>query len=1132
VQKTRDGWAYSASDLTDFLACRRLTRLDRALALGETGPPPERGEERELLARKGDEHETRWLRRLEEEGRQVTEIPDARGWVERLAAAQATREAMAAGAEVIYQGVLLDGRWNGVADFLVRVPGETALGPFGYEPHDTKLGRHARPSYLVQLGLYAEAVGSVQGTSPERVHVILGDDSVETFTVAEFAAYVRRLKERFLPVADREVYPVYPDRVAHCRRCEWLERCDAQRAADDHLSLVAGMRWTQIPRLRSAGVTTLAGLARLAPGTEVPRMHPDTVERLAAQARLQVEGRATGVHRYELLPPRPGAGLTLLPPPSPGDLFFDMEGDPFAEGGGGLEYLFGVAFAEDGATGYRAFWAHTRDEERRALEELVDSIGARRGEDPGLHVYHYAPYEETALKRLAAEHGTREDAVDDLLREGVLVDLYAVVRGTMRHSLDRYGLKAVETFYLDGRDAEVTDAGGSIVAYERYLDDGDQAQLDAIEAYNREDCLSTLALRDWLLELRDEAEREFGVPIPWRASREAPRPEARLEADARVAGLESALMERPDAVSHLLARLLHYHRREARPAWWEWFHRQGLSPEELVDDGEALGDLTPAPDIPDGTAGHSSVLALRFPLQDHNLRRGEVVDPLNETREYIEDIREPTDDQPGIVRIRRGPTRTGDALPRALGPSQPLDVRAQREAIERVARSAVTGDGRYPAVADLLAAAPPRVLGVPQGTPLQHGHVDPAEVATIVASLDRSALVVQGPPGSGKTWTGARIIVSLLRAGRRVGVAATSHKAIHNLLDAVEHCAQERGVVFQGRKKSTGNNPESHYEGRFITSTTEAGAFPPPGDVLLMAGTAYLFARPELDQELDVLVIDEAGQVSLADAVAMGTAARSIVLLGDPMQLAHVSRGIHPEGSGASVLAHMLGDDQTVPPDRGIFLDRSYRMHPAICEFVSEIAYEGRLQPGPGCERQRVDSAGLSGGGLRFLPVEHEGHARSSPEEAARVAQEVRTLLAGGTVSAADGTTRPLEPGDILVVAPYNAQVQCLRAVLPPGVEPGTVDRFQGREAAVVFFTMATSSPELVPRTLDFLFSRNRLNVAVSRARCLAVLAASERLLDVDCRTVEQVRLVNALCRFVELAEPLPVAAALAPAPV
>ncbi len=1130
MQKTPDGWAFSASDLTNFLACHRLTRLDRALALGEIGPPPERDEERELVARKGDEHEAHWLQRLREDGREVVEIADARGWDERLAAAQVTRDAMAAGAEVIYQGVLVDGQWNGVADFLVRVPGETALGSFGYEPYDTKLARRVRPSHLVQLGLYAEAVASVQGVLPERVHVILGTDAVETFAVSEFAAYLRRLKERFLPLALAEVRPVYPDRVAHCRRCEWLERCDAQRAADDHLSLVAGMRRNQIARLRGVGVTTLAELGRLPPATEVPRMHPDTVARLAGQARMQAEGRATGVHRYELLPPRPGSGLTLLPSPSPGDLFFDMEGDPFADGG--LEYLFGVAFGEDGAIGYRAFWAHSRDEERRAFEKFVDFVGARRAEDPGLHVYHYAPYEETALKRLAAEHGTREDAVDDLLREGVLVDLYAVVRGTLRHSLDRYGLKAVETFYLDGRDAEVTDAGGSIVAYERFLQEGDRTLLDAIEEYNREDCVSTLALRDWLLARRDEAEIEFGAPIAWRATREAPRSEARLESDAETAALEAALMAEPDAPAHLLARLLHYHRREARPAWWEWFRRQELSPEELVEDGEALGDLTPAPDIPLETVGHSTVFALRFPAQDHNLRRGDVVDPLHDAREYVEEIREPTDDQPGLVRIKRGPTRTGEPLPRALGPPQPFDDRFQREAIARVARSTVAGDGRYPAVADLLAAAPPRVLGMAPGTPLQRGHVDPAEVGRIVASLDRSALVVQGPPGSGKTWTGARVIVGLLRAGRRVGVAATSHKAIHNLLDAVEQCAQESGVVFQGRKKSTGGNPESHYEGRFISSTTEPGAFPPAADVLLVAGTAYLFARPELDQTLDVLVIDEAGQVSLADAVAMGTAARNVVLLGDPMQLAHVSQGIHPEGSGASVLAHMLGDDQTVPPDRGVFLDRSYRMHPAICGFVSEIAYEGRLEPGPGCERQRVDSAGLSGGGLRYIPVEHEGHARSAPEEATRVAQEVRTLLAGGTVTAADGTTRPLEPADILVVAPYNAQVQCLRAALPAGVEAGTVDRFQGREAAVVFFSMATSSPDLVPRTLDFLFSRNRLNVAVSRARCLAVLVASERLLDVDCRTVEQVRLVNALCRFVELAEPVATGRALAPAPV
>jgi uncharacterized protein len=285
--------------------------------------------------------------------------------------------------------------------------------------------------------------------------------------------------------------------------------------------------------------------------------------------------------------------------------------------------------------------------------------------------------------------------------------------------------------------------------------------------------------------------------------------------------------------------------------------------------------------------------------------------------------------------------------------------------------------------------------------------------------------------------------------------------------------------------------------------------------VLLLAGTAWLFSREDMAGVVDTLFVDEAGQVSLADALALGTCARNVVLLGDPQQLGQVSQGIHPEGASASVLEHLLGGDDTVSADRGLFLSRTWRMHPDVCRFISETSYEGRLHAVPACERQRIDSSGLSGTGLRWLPVEHEGNRGSSVEEADRIAAELE-LLVGATFTDRDGRERRLGWDDILVVTPYNAQVRCLRARLGPHARIGTVDKFQGQEAPVVFFSMATSSGDDLPRNLEFLFSRNRLNVAISRAQSLAVLVASPELLEIRCRTIEQMRMVNALCRFVE----------------
>jgi hypothetical protein len=378
---------------------------------------------------------------------------------------------------------------------------------------------------------------------------------------------------------------------------------------------------------------------------------------------------------------------------------------------------------------------------------------------------------------------------------------------------------------------------------------------------------------------------------------------------------------------------------------------------------------------------------------------------------------------------------------------------------------------------------------------------------------------VQGPPGSGKTWTAARVIVALIKAGVRVGVAATSHKAIHKLLDDIEDAAAEPPFSFRGLKKSTGDNPDSHYDSAHIASCKDNNAFPGDRDEhQLLAGTPWLWAREQMRDAVDVLFVDEAGQVALADALAISHAAKSTVLLGDPQQLAHISQGVHPRSSGCSVLQHLLGDAQTVSADRGVFLDLTYRMHPDVCRFVSEAMYEGRLASARGRERQTIESPGLSGAGSRMLFVEHSDNRQRAPEESERVAAEVQRLLAEGRFTDVDGNERPLTLDDILIVAPYNMQVRCLHDHLPRGARVGTVDKFQGQQAPVVFFSMTSSSGEDVPRGMDFLFSRNRLNVAVSRAQAMSVVVCSPSLLWARCNSVEQMRLVNALCRFAETA--------------
>jgi predicted RecB family nuclease len=1176
---------FSATDLINHLECPHLTRLNIEVALGQAELEQSRSDTTSLVARKGDEHERSHLAQLIEEGREVVKIESglgqsglgqsgadqdgasqggvnqsapsqneacqsAPGLEETRRGARGTVAAMRAGAETIYQGVLFDGvRWRGYSDFLHRVERPSKLGNFSYEVADTKLALRVKPYFLLQLCFYSELVGAIQGVQPARMHVVLGTRESRAFRVAEFAAYYRSVKRGFEAVVDAGPSNTYPDPVEHCGLCRWQEHCATRREADDHLSLVARIQRSQRNRLAERGIATVTQLAAAEPADRPPRIGAAAFESLRAHARLTLSQRASGEPRYEPQAPEDGCGFARLPRPSVGDLFFDIEGDPFFDNG--LEYLFGCVaidinknnknpldrMAQNGQSQFQVFWATDRATEKLAFEAFVDFAIERLERYPDMHIYHYAPYEASAIKRLMGLHGTREDEVDRLLRGEVLVDLYAVVRQGVRVGQPNYSIKSIEAFYRDKRETDVADGGDSIVAFERFLETRDGALLEGIERYNEDDCRSTQLLRDWLLARRDET---FGREIPWKPApgnvRE-PDQESQEELDqlqsALLAGAPDDGAERDDThdARWLMAQLLDYHRREAKPAWWRYFERLDADQEQLTEvDSEALGSIAPVAEIePIALPAPSQSLlhTLRFPPQDHKVKVGGFVDPASQKVVQVESI----DNAAGTLRIARAAKRSGEPLPRALIPGGPYNTRVQRAALRRlaediVARGLDAEDGhsagaRYGALRQILRRALPFTSACARGEELQTGSFDLEDAEQIARGLNDSYLFIQGPPGSGKTYTGAQLILDLIAQGHRVGVAGASHAAIHNLLAEVERHAPP-GEPFRGLKKC-GDGDGTRYESArgLIANSKENADFAggsSGGEHELVAGTAWLFCAEELDATLDYLVIDEAGQISLADALAIGTCARNVILLGDPQQLAQVGQGVHPPGAGASVLEHLLGEDTTIPRERGLFIDQTRRMHPDVCRFVSAAIYEDRLESFADCAGQRVDAPGaLTGTGVRYVPVAHEGNTRESVEEAERIRGLVEGLLRG-EYRRMDGTRGAIGAEDVMVVAPYNAQVSCLRERLPDGVRVGTVDKFQGQEAAVCFFSMATSSGEGMPRNLEFLFSRNRLNVAVSRARCLAVLVCSPGLLEVRCRDAEQMRLVNALCLFGEMA--------------
>lgn len=1116
MQRLDGAMVFSATDLNNFLECRRLAELEELVARRVLQRPEREDERSELVRRKGDEHEARYLRALEDAGVAVARIARAPRSLAGFHEAEAqTRAAMQSGAQVIYQATFFDGAFLGHADFLRRVERPSDLGHWSYEVIDTKLALETKPYFLLQLCNYSAHLERLQGVAPLHGYVVSGNGEERAFAIAQYAAYYRHVKHAFLhcvaEAAKRDEARTYPLRRSHCTYCAWDDACRAKRRADDHLSLVAWMRRDQIARFEAAGITTVARLAEASDDARPQGMNPETFVRLRRQAALQCAAR-DGTARYEVLPLHPGAGFALLPPPDDGDVFFDMEGDPLYEPGRSLEYLFGIWCPREDPP-FRAFWGLDRAHEKLAFEAFVDDIVARRKRSPAMHVYHYANYEKAALRRLAQQHATREDAVDDLLRAEVFVDLYAVARQALAISEESYSIKRFEQFYGLERATHTKRGDDSIVMFEQWLLSHDDEVLHDIERYNADDCRSTYLLREWLLERREERARERGELIPFRDRKEVPAtPEAETNA-------------LPSVDDPLLEALLAYHRREAKPVWWAFFDRCENADDLLEFDREAIGGLRLLRDVAPRPEKRSMVYSYHLPPQRYKLGVGDkVCDPATHQPKSIGVIHA-IDDERGVLELKSTMPHERALALNALVPGGPVNTEVQQEALARIARAAAEGtlESQYRAVADMLERRPSRMRGGTPGATLQPEHVSAEAVSALVAAIDSSYLFIQGPPGTGKTTVAAAAIADLLQAGKRVGIVSTGHKAIHHLLHKVEAVMRERRAHFRGRYKHS-DNAHSIYISREREPAVEScgsNADFATLDFDLAAGTAWLFTRPELCGAFDYLFIDEAGQVALADALAVSACAQNVVLLGDPAQLAQVSQGTHPHGADCSVLEHLLGDHATIPPDRGIFLDRSYRMHPDICAFISDVLYDGRLSAAPATRNHRVESPGLRGSGLRYVPIEHEGNAAESLEEAEYIATQI-ALLRAGTVSDDDGIARPLLESDIIVVTPYNAQRRRIERTLRAAgfeIAVGTVDRFQGQEAAVVFYSMATSSGDDIPRDLNFIFEQNRLNVAVSRARALSIVVGSPRLLDVSCTTIEQMTMLNVLCAYVERAQ-------------
>ena len=1109
---------YSPSDLAAHASCKHLTQLNKQCARGEIGAPDvHTNKVLNMLREKGKEFEGKHLEKLKMEGKGIVEI----GYDDPQAELK-TLNAMKKGVDVIYQACLKEeGRWNGWADFLMKIKRPSKLGEWSYEVWDTKLANETKAGTILQIGLYTERIARIQGVTPEYMGVIKPEGK-ERYRCDEYAAYIRLVK-RNLEDAIVKDYETYPNALSHCDICRWWKTCNKVRRDDDHLTFVAGMGKSQMKEFQSNEVNSLTNLAELS--FPVPfdptRGSKETYNRLREQARIQNESRLDGKRPiHETLELIEGKGLYKLPEPSKNDIYLDFEGDRMVEPDG-LEYMLGYVHKEV----YHALWAKNEKDEKDIFEKFVDFAYSLKQSDPSLHIYHYAPYEVTALKRLMGKYASRENEIDTLLRSKTFVDLYTVVRQSVRASVEKYSIKDLEVFFGYDRKMDLRELSSHKSQLELLLQTGNIDKLDniskeAVQLYNQDDCESLMKLQSWLEGIRSDLVMQgstitrpigdngaAGENITVHQQRIQPIMEALLN---DVPPLKSERTKGQQG-KYILAHMLDWYRRENKSFWWELFRLRELPPDELLDERKAISHLKFTGNrVPDK---RSVIDTYNFPPQECDLRLGSILE--DQEGLSVGEIQE-IDMDACIVKIKKGPSRMDLPHPISVMSMENINSSSKEESIIRLAEWVMdngmdSNAEKYSAARQMLINTPPSLSEA-----LTNTQDSLERTYDMVAKLNHSYLPIQGPPGSGKSFTASHLILRLAQQGKKIGITALSHKVITNLLSQVHKRSTESKfeILMIQKTERNSQNPAPWTVCNDNTTITSA-----LNNLNVIAGTTFMWSKPDFSNSVDYLFVDEAGQLSLIDTLAVSHCCSNIVLLGDPQQLKQPQQGVHPDGTEVSALEHVLQGNKTISEGQGIFLEETWRMHPSINAFVSELFYENRLKSRNHLEQQKLIGSRFDGSGLCLELVEHYGNTSSSAEEVIRVVKIVNELCAGNVRFVnQSGEESILTSREIKIISPYNAQVNALMKCLP-NFDIGTVDKFQGQEAPVIIYSVATSGIEEAPRGMDFLFSPNRFNVAVSRARARFIMVANAGIFDAECKSPLQIKLANAFCRFKEFSE-------------
>ena len=921
---------FSPSDLIRYLESPFASWMDRydLENPGQFNRDP-LTEDAQLVINMGIEHEAAILNEFRANSK-VTEM----NTLDEESPETTVLDAISARVPVIYQAKLEHENFAGYADFII-LDDESGL----YQIWDTKLARSIKPYYVVQLCCYSEMLAAMTGEPmPEKFGVILGVDEkgiaerIE-LRIEDFIHYYRQLKRSFLETQSAFDGNVEkrPEPHPSSDHGWWNSEAKKYLKSKDHLAQVAGIVSSQIKKLNDNGILTMSELAAASEIT-IPKMPQPMLDKLRNQAALQKETEELrkvnpdAKAKFYILPATDengrNIGLGAIPPINPADVFFDMEGYELTPGG--LEYLFGNTIINPETKEYEFvdFWAHDREQEKRAFEDFIDWVYARWRANPGMHIYHYAVYEVSAVRKLSTRHDTRQEEVDTLLRHEVFVDLYKVVRQGVRIGEPSYSLKKVEDLYWAGnRTGVVTMSIGSMVHYARWIlsgEPGDWEQspiLKEIRDYNRDDCDSTAELAKWLRQIA--ADHDIPPSTDERATRSADQSDIEDLNEEVKDRLEAArrLRQEGGQTATALADLVDFHRREDKPFWWKFFDRIDSEADELRDDAECIVNVEavgePVPEkrslLQEYTfdssqeckllAGKNSTVVFThgaevgFDLFDLDVSLGSL--KLKATNTTLENF--------------------GGAFPEfgTLVSKNYVNPKPIPSALESVAADYLS-DKLNPSAKALLTRKAPAIMMQ------RDGELTKDYAIRLARSMSGGCLVIQGPPGTGKTYTASHVIAAILADGKKIGIASNSHKAIHNLLRACGSVLHEQRRELVGVKVGGDRSDEVFSENRRLQTAGSGDAFDLYSEGVI-AGTAWLFSREEWKDQLDYLFIDEAGQVALANVIAMSRSAKNLVLLGDQMQLEQPIQGSHPGDAWLSGLQYTLKDTDNSTEDEFVF---------------------------------------------------------------------------------------------------------------------------------------------------------------------------------------------------------------------